>query len=378
MKGKNRYILDSSLLENFKQAVSDHDDFLINTYSNYNGKNFWSLICSAKDWLTVSVNGLPYIDLSHSNDDVRSLNVLQLITTYDIVLQSIEQLQRVFGMEYPLKNDHSIFNAVVPDDSYFAQIRACFGAHPVNLRSADGTKSSDKYFASWSSDISSGIMRNEDYSVYLYSNNPDTAQPIRFSISFAKIHEYTIKRYFLLSNVISVIKKKKAIFVEEQRQLKIGRSSNVVEQLQILLNENSTRIREDDGFHYDIQTLIELFTAPQDFPEQERQEVDNYLNSLLILVDELYDALQSMTFGEDDLAHGHLLHTRSPKLNGLHYDLEKVYDYLNDPFLSDERVDYHLKRLTNEGLLPPYVSLQTNKLDLQLLLLSRLADLNET
>jgi hypothetical protein len=207
MKGKNRYILDSSLLEKFKQAVSDYDDFLINTYSNYNGINLWSLICSAKDWLSVSVNGLPHIDLNHSHDDVRSLNVLQLITTYDIVLQSIEQLHRVFNMEYPLKKDESVFNAAVPDDAYFAQIRACFGAHPVDLRSADGTKSTDKYFASWSSDVSS-IGGNDDYSVYLYSNNPDVVQPIRFSMSFAKIHEYTVKRYSLLSSMISVIEKK--------------------------------------------------------------------------------------------------------------------------------------------------------------------------
>ncbi|MEK4105587.1 hypothetical protein NST28_16025 [Paenibacillus sp. FSL R10-2791] len=193
MKGKNRYILDSSLLEKFKQAVSDHDDYLINTYSNYNGKNLWSLICSAKDWLSVSVNGLPYIELNHSHDDVRSLNVLQLITTYDIVLQSIKQLHRVFEMDYPLKLDDSVFNAAVFDDVYFAQIRACFGAHPVDLRSSDGTKNTDKYFASWSSDISNNIGGYGDYSVYLYSNNPDVVQPIRFSMSFAKIHEYAIK-----------------------------------------------------------------------------------------------------------------------------------------------------------------------------------------
>jgi hypothetical protein len=374
MKGKNRYILDSSLLEKFKQAVSDHDDFLINTYSNYNGKNLWSLICSAKDWLSVSVYGLPYIDLSHSHDDVRSLNVLQLITTYDIVLQSIEQLHRVFEMEYPLKKDDSVFNAAVPDDAYFAQIRACFGAHPVDLRSADGTKSTDKYFASWSSDVSSSIGGYDDYSVYLYSNKPDTVQPIRFSMSFAKIHEYTIKRYSLLSNVISVIEKKHGIFIEEQRQLGIGRSSDVVEQLQILLKENSTRIREGDGYHHDIQTLIELFTAPQSFPEQERQEVAQYLNSLHVLVAELYEAFQSMTFGEDGMAHGHLLHSRSPKFHGLHYDPEKVFEYLNNPYFRAERVDYHLRRLVSEGVLPPYVSRQMDKLDLQLLLLARLTD----
>ncbi|MHA6481657.1 hypothetical protein ACX1C1_07110 [Paenibacillus sp. strain BS8-2] len=367
------YILGSSLLDQFKQAVSDHDDYLINSYSNYNGKNLWSLICSAKDWLSVSVNGLPYIDLNHSDDDVRSLNVLQLITTYDLVLQSIEQLYRVFEMEHPLKKDDSVFNAAVPDDAYFAQIRACFGAHPVDLRSADGTmpdrKSTDKYFASWSSDVGG----EGDYTVYLYSNNPDVVQPIRFSMSFAKIHEYTVMRYSLLSNVVSVIEKKKGIFFEEQRQREIEATLDVVDQLKVLLKENSIRIGDGEGYHHDIQTLIELFTAPQDFPEQERQEVAKYLKSLHVLVDGLFEAFQTMTFGEDGMAHGHLLHSRSPKFKGLHYDLEKVFEYLNNPYFRAERVDYHLRRLISEEVVPPYVSRQTDKLDLQLLLLARLA-----
>ncbi|RXT08920.1 hypothetical protein [Ammoniphilus sp. CFH 90114] len=370
MKSKNLYILDSSLLEKFKQAVSDHDEFLINTYSNYNGKNLWNLICSAKDWLSVSVNGLPYIDLNHSHDDVRSLNVLQLIMTYDLVFQAIEQLHRVFEMEHPLKKDDSVFNEAVPDDAYFAQIRACFGAHPVDLRSADGTKSTDKYFASWSSNVGG----SGDYTVYLYSNNPDVVQPIPFSMSFAKIHEYTVKRYSLLSNVVSVIEKKNGIFVEEQRQREIERSSDVVEQLQLLLKENSIRIGDGEGYHHDIQTLIELFTAPQDFPEQGREKVAKYLDSLHLLVDELYEAFQSMTFSEDGLAHGHLLHSRSHRFKDVFYDLGKVFEYLNNSSYPLSMVDYHLERLIGAGILPPFVSLETDKLDLQLLLLARLAD----
>ncbi|MBE9913692.1 hypothetical protein G8C92_06560 [Paenibacillus donghaensis] len=103
----NSYILDSSILEKFKQAVSDHDDFLINTYGNHNGKNLWNLICSAKDWLSVNVNALPHINLNHAHEDVRSLNVLQLIMVYDLAIQAIEQLHRVFEMEHPLKKDNS-------------------------------------------------------------------------------------------------------------------------------------------------------------------------------------------------------------------------------------------------------------------------------
>lgn len=136
----NPYTLDDSLLQQFKQAVFDHDDFLINAYCDFNGENRWNLICSAKDWLSVSVNGLPYIDLNHEIDDVRSLNVAQLIMTYDIVVESVKKLLQVFDLEHLLKGDNSIFNKPVPDDRYFKQIRACFAAHPVDFDSTDGVK----------------------------------------------------------------------------------------------------------------------------------------------------------------------------------------------------------------------------------------------
>lgn len=285
----NPYILDGSLLEDFKQAVNDHDDFLINAYGDYNGKNLWNLICSSKDWLHVSVNGLPYIQLNHANDDVRSLNVLQLKMTYDLVIQAIEQLLRIFEMEHPFKKDHSVFNKLVPDDTYFTQIRACFGAHPVNLDSSDGVKShakdgariEERYFASWSSDAGG----SGDYTVYLYSNMPGKS-PIPFSLSFTQLHEYTIKRYSLLANVISVIEENKEQFSQKQRQRVIKRSLDIVGQLQILLVENKIRIGEGDRYQYEIETLIELFTAPQKFHAQERDAVAQYLNSLKLLVED--------------------------------------------------------------------------------------------
>ncbi|MFD4517592.1 hypothetical protein [Paenibacillus glucanolyticus] len=242
----------------------------------------------------------------------------------------------------------------------------------ISRRSGHASESTDKFFASWSSDICN-IGGNGDYSVYLYSNNPDLVQPIRFSMSFAKIHEYTIKRYSLLSNLISVIGKKHGIFIEEQRRQEIGRSSNVVEHLENLLQENSSRIGDGEGYHYEIQTLIGLFTAPQDFPEHERLEVAKYLKSLHLLIDEIHEAFQTMSVGEEDLAHMHLLHSRPRRLKEVSYDLHKVFEYLHNSSYPLSMVDYHLKRLSSEAVLPPFVSLGTDKLDLQLLLLASLA-----
>jgi hypothetical protein len=103
--------------------------------------------------------------------------------------------------------------------------------------------------------------------------------------------------------VVSVIEEKKGSFVKKQRQREIRCSSDIVEQLQILLEENTARIGGGVGYQFEIQTMIELFTAAQDFPDQEREEVDKYLSSLRLLVDELNEALQEMTFDYDGLAH---------------------------------------------------------------------------
>ncbi|MBW7474306.1 hypothetical protein K0T92_06085 [Paenibacillus oenotherae] len=370
----NPYILNDALLQQFKQAVFEHDDFLINTFYDFNGENRWNLICSAKDWLSVSINGLPYIDLNHKIDDVRSLNVAQLIMTYDIVVESVKKLLQVFDLENPLKDDSSTFNKSVPDDRYFKQIRACFAAHPVDLDSTDGVKAKrnggnskpERYFASWSSDVGGAA----DYSVYLYSNKPG-AEAIPFLMNFAQIHEYTAKRYSLLDDIVRAIENKKKEFSLEQSQHPIRRSSEIVEQLTILLEENSTRIREGDGYHYEIKTLMDLLTAPKDFPDYEQDTVKPYLSSLSALVEEIFQSLQNMRY--EELKHGYLLNSRSYRFENVFYDLSKVFEYINNPYYNASLVDHHLNRLITAGVLPQFVNRTTDKRDLQLLLLSKVA-----
>ncbi|MBE9913693.1 hypothetical protein G8C92_06565 [Paenibacillus donghaensis] len=114
-----------------------------------------------------------------------------------------------------------------------------------------------------------------------------------------------------------MIEERKRNFIKKQRKLEIGRSTDIVEQLQILLKENGIRIGDGEGYHYYIQTLIELFTAPQDYSDQVRDEVAKYLMSLHMLVDELYEAFQRMTYGEEDLTHSYLLHPRLSRFKEL-------------------------------------------------------------
>lgn len=102
----------------------------------------------------------------------------RLIMAFDLLVQAIEQLYRAFEIDHPLEGDQSVFNQSVTDDMYFAHIRACFGAHSVELKSIDGTpppkKSKDRYFASWSSDALEAIIQftstatSQEMQLFLY------------------------------------------------------------------------------------------------------------------------------------------------------------------------------------------------------------------
>ncbi|EOP02070.1 hypothetical protein ICS_05704 [Bacillus cereus BAG2O-3] len=197
--------LDPELLNKFEDKFRELEDFLFNKYSDSNGKNKINIVISAKAWLYTIVNGMPYIDLKHENQDYRSLNLLQYLCTINVLVEAIQQLERVFfGCDnYSLFKDTTVFKNEKSDDEYFAHLRAAFGAHPVNLGkgadvNADKIKN-ERYYASWSTSINP-----KEFQVDLYSNNLNKKDE-EFLINLEDIEEYVQKRYEILNNIINEI-----------------------------------------------------------------------------------------------------------------------------------------------------------------------------
>ena len=193
--------LDPSLIEKFRARVNKRSFF--DKYRNVNGKNLWNITCSAMDWISVAVDGIPLIKLERGGlgpDHHQTLNLMTYIVAIDNLYESIRQLYRVlFGSDwYPLLQDKSVFQqSEISDDVYFKQIRAVFATHPVQLHSADGRPhNGDKFYASWAS---SGIGR-EDFTVFLYNGNADAEDTaIPFGVSISKVNRYAEMRYCLLN-----------------------------------------------------------------------------------------------------------------------------------------------------------------------------------
>ncbi|MGM0835423.1 MAG: hypothetical protein ACQEV7_04655 [Bacillota bacterium] len=193
--------IDSRLIDNFRNKINE-EPAIEGKLKNVNGKNHWNILCSAMDWINVATGGLPQIKLNTRGfgyNHFDTINLMQYIITVDVLVESIIQLFRVIEGKnsYPLINSNCIFNhKQLSDDKYFKHIRAVFSTHPVNLSSLDGVKKNngERFYASWVA--KDGI--DDDFNVFLYSNNPNKDDLYSFGIKVAEINKYAEMRYQLL------------------------------------------------------------------------------------------------------------------------------------------------------------------------------------
>jgi len=246
-------------------------------------------------------------------------------------------------------------------DQYFSHIRSAFGVHPVNLDSHDGLISEKKYFASWSSSHGQG-----DFSVYLYSNDPEESDKV-LPIYFNEIIEYAKIRYEYIDEITKEIKRQQLRFNEDWSKKTIQIDAAPLEQLNILKSENEKRYG-NYGYRYEIEELLELYTAPMNFT----RGIDLYsgfLDKIEPSIHEIYMNLQNMNIVDLSISpspHYHVL----KKFESYRYDIEKIHEFLNNPESSSSMVPYHLNNLIVAGLLPSFATTSLDKRDLKLIMYS--------
>ncbi len=138
--------IDPNLIDNFRDKVHDHNDFIRIHFVDYKmkngvkGKDIWSKICSCMDWLTVAVEGIE-IPKYNENMNLASLDFTHFLVTIDMIVESVNHLWLAIGqtidIKQPYLNDRSIFKARVfereyTDEKYVKELRSWFGVHAVN------------------------------------------------------------------------------------------------------------------------------------------------------------------------------------------------------------------------------------------------------
>ncbi|MBE0362122.1 hypothetical protein PULV_a3921 [Pseudoalteromonas ulvae UL12] len=330
--------INDKKITDFRELVNDNSSFVCKKYKNINNKNLWNPICSCMDWITVSIRFLQDSPELSENIDIRVMQMYSFISAIDIVTESITQLHRVFidPKSIPFKSEKTIFlNKLVDvdDTNYFKEIRACFGAHPVNLNPKD----KGKRFASWPFDgMNSG---SSDLDVLLYSNIPNE-EDLTLSLNSNELIAFLKSRYEYLDVISEEIKRQFISFKEKHSQITINTFGSPLEKLKTLAEESLIRF-DNDYYESVINDLIIIFGTTLDGEEYQTEEVE-FKESLLPLIEEIKTNLQSVEI--KDLEYHSLIYINSSLDSELSYELPKFYSWLyrgeDDPLLN-----YYIKRL---------------------------------
>jgi len=241
MNMKNNSI-NADLIEKFRNVVNSNLDFVFQKYKNKNGKNYWNLICSCMDWITVAIIHLQNNSFSKKDINVMTMQVFSYISSIDIVYESIKQLHRAIkgNTILPFHESKYIFsknNIYKDDNEYFKQIRAAFGAHPVNLNDING-----KWFASWPNHAI--FDKGYDFELQLYSLDINKEDVI-FGLKFAELDSFLLERYSYLLILIDEINKQFEEYKNALRKEIIEDNEDTLKLLQILKMESEKRLNND-------------------------------------------------------------------------------------------------------------------------------------
>ncbi|EMH2395805.1 TPA: hypothetical protein ACPUIE_000277 [Proteus mirabilis] len=330
MPERIRKILDSNLIEKFRETVNGNNHYVRYKYYNIKGENDWNIVCSCIDWIKVSVNYLYSFPDFSKNIDNKVMQMNTLLISIDNILEAIKQLHRVFYDDqrlkiYPFNGRNNIFidkKIICKDDeSYFKEIRACFGAHPTKLRN-----NNKKYFASWPFlPLPIYYSSKDDLSVRLYPLNADE-DDIKIGLNVKELMNFAKERYEYLLDISCKINELYLNYcIQKSKKTIPNADSDTLSELKILKDEAKERLNIS---HYTntIDELIMIFSTSIEENHLMEKEKE-YKKQLNKLINEIRKNLQSMSLGE--LVYAKLLdYELNNKMNSYSYHIEKFSEWL--------------------------------------------------
>ncbi|NDO82100.1 hypothetical protein CJP72_15410 [Citrobacter sp. NCU1] len=332
---------DYEVIEDFRDEVNNNSDFAFKYFQNKDGKNLWNPICSCMDWISVAIRYINnYPELS-SDLDVKAMQIFSLISSIDIINESVEQLHRILVnrdlKKWPFKGSKHIFEdkrhhlSGHDDDGYFKEIRAIFGAHPTKLQHGK-----ERMFASWPHDHS---FDGDDFTVSLYSNIPDKPD-VSFGIRIVELLSYAKERYEYINELHDALIGLYDNYSLQLKGVKIPPTSSIEEELETLSSESEKRL-DNDHYRSTISELQVLFATTVTEPHLQLEEQE-FKDELLVMTAEIRANLQCMRI--EDLEHD-ILYGSLPGF-ALSYELPKLFTLLHSDRY-DPLTDYYFKQLNN-------------------------------
>ena len=320
--------LNSQLVYDLRNVINKTNIFVKDPIE----KEKFALICAIMDRFDTSVDFLNKHQ-GFPKDENEFINILVHIS---IIRDGINGVLKVLGLE--IKGDNKIFekyykrdlpdiNKPINDDRFYEYFRSLAFAHPF-LTDRSIPNAIDKTEIQYSPFVltNSYLFWKDKYSigVLVYSNQRNS---FNVSFPFETLKEYIRWKYEMIIDII--LEFEKIISLKEQAwiQHKVRRDLSdidILEDVKLIFEERCIDTDE-------IEELIGYLKCESTIKEN-HESVEKFKNAIKRVIPEICDAMDDYNHDEIYNIVRDILYSRPKAHQMLHYQLEKIYCYLNNNY----------------------------------------------
>ncbi len=282
--------MDTTLIKEFRDRINE-ENLGPQIFCDYEGKNIWNILCSAMDWIEVTVPGINIDLLSRDNTNDASIKVITFLSCIATMWEAISQLHRALftTSKIPFSGDKSVFGQRISDNEFFKTIRACFASHQINLQKVfEDDAPNERWYASWSG----GTFSEKDFAVFLYSNIP--GKSIRsFDIQFSQLMLYAEMRYQYLYRLMIRYQEIVNEYKESYRRIPIITKESIPDRIDVLITENERRLG-NDYYDYELKEIRMIYNVEYTSNPVYSALLEEYREAFLPELNEIQYNLQNM------------------------------------------------------------------------------------
>lgn len=251
-------------------------------------------------------------------------------------------------------------NVQFDDDKFFSYFRSLIFAHPLyTSRSIPMSEENEIQYSPY-------IIENSLYiriipgliGVKIYSNKREIIEPLL--ISFESLKEYIKGKYEELDDVITKFKQIIDDKKIEWKKHKVNRNQEDIDVLKDCVNILEERYMDTD----EVEKLITYLTCENSLKEN-IENVNKYRNEIKRIIPSICDTIDLHDIEELYSIISFILFVRPKTDNKIHYQLEKIYDYLNYENDNRDDIEWGLKQaeLFAQGFSKKWVVIKPKEMD---------------
>ena len=251
-------------------------------------------------------------------------------------------------------------NVQFDDDKFFSYFRSLIFAHPLyTSRSIPMSEENEIQYSPY-------IIENSLYiriipgliGVKIYSNKREIIEPLL--ISFESLKEYIKGKYEELDDVITKFKQIIDDKKIEWKKHKVNRNQEDIDVLKDCVNILEERYMDTD----EVEKLITYLTCENSL-EENIENVNKYRNEIKRIIPSICDTIDLHDIEELYSIISFILFVRPKTDNKIHYQLEKVYCYLNYENDNRDDIEWGLKQaeLFAQGFSKKWVVIKPKEMD---------------